>query len=118
MIFIGGLFMRNIPVHGRIDPSLVLRDVTRMIKDYENVLSAEELKWRIGLRLAQEELLWRNYNGMDEETKEEISFYLEKKSGRRYTRDYLKECLSFYLNHLNLFTGLSATKNNHAYNKV
>ncbi len=102
--------MRNIPVHGRIDPSLVLRDVTKMIKDYEMTLSPEELKWRIGLRLAQEELLWRNYNGMDEETKEEISFYLSKTSGKKYTREYLKECLSFYLNHLNLFTGLSSNK--------
>ncbi len=102
--------MRNIPVHGRIEPTLVLMDVIKIIQDFEKTFSSDEIKWRIGLRLAQEELLWRNYNGMDEETKEEISFYLSKTCGKKYTREYLKECLSFYLNHLNLFTGLSSIK--------
>lgn len=80
---------------------LFLSDMESIIDHrYESVV---EERWRLGQRIALEELLWRKDGGMDKKTKKEISLILTSTYSEEYSFRMLKMYLEFYLSHLNLF---------------
>ena len=92
-----------------LNPSFVIDDVLRIIKDIPSVDNFHSIKqkWFIGRRFVQEDARWREYGGMDYEIKKKVSMVLVNKVGKEYSLEKINSYVRFYNSHLNLFNKLN-----------
>ncbi len=86
-------------------PIVFQHDLEILILMYEDgiIHSEVEAKWRIGQRIAWEEVLLRSHGIMDMETRKDVFSYLEERFGNEYSYIMMNRYCQFYLSHLNLF---------------